>query len=489
MKKIVSLLTILLCAGAWAQTPLQQYVDRIAEDPVLRGALLGVMVRDGNGAVLAERGAREKLVPASNLKLFTTGAALHELGPEYRFRTGIGYTGAIEDGILHGDVYIVGGGDPTLGMQDSLSLRNDALFWRWKSQLKAAGIRSIDGRIIGDGRRFEGHLENSSWTYDDTGTYYGTGCNALSFYANAIDYSVSASAVEGTPVVVRQVYPETPWIHFQNYTATAPAGTGNSLYLFTTDLAPYAEMRGTFAVDRKAKTEHFSNKYGALTCAYYFWKNLVATGWAVSGGYADIDRSGQIRLGQDFSTAGPAGTPVVVGYTESAPLRAIARVTNVRSDNFYAESLYRTLGEENSRWAVYDSCRVAVYKVLEEIGLRPEDGLQMEDGSGLSRQNYLSPAMMADYLAAMEKSPAFEAFLASFPTPGEGTLRGVLKQAPDPSRYRLKSGSMNGVLCYSGYILVPGGRPVIVSIMVNNCTARTSEIRSLLEGILLKAAL
>lgn len=488
MRKIVTLLSLFLGTVLAAQTPLQRYVDKAADDPVLRGSLLGVMVRDGSGAVLAERGAREKLVPASNMKLLTTGAALHELGPEYRFRTGIGYTGTIEDGVLRGDVYIVGGGDPTLGRKDSLALKNDALFWRWKSQLKAAGISRIEGRIIGDGRAFEGHLENTSWTYDDTGTYYGTGCSALSFYANAIDYSVSAAPLAGDPVVVRQTYPETPWVHFRNYSFTGPAGTGNSLYLFTTDLAPYAEMRGTFATDRKPKTEHFANKYGALTCAYYFWKNLVSTGWEVTGGYADIDRSGHIRLGGDFSDAGPAGQPRILGYTESAPLRAIAREVNVRSDNFYAETLFRILGEENSTWSVYDSCRVAVYKVLLELGLRPEEGVRMEDGSGLSRRNYLSPGTMADFLTAMEGSPAFEAFLASFAAPGEGTLRGLLKNAPDPSRFRLKSGSMDGILCYSGYILVPGGRPIVVSLMVNNCTAKPSAIRAVLEGILVKAA-
>lgn len=490
MRKIVSLLALLLCVGAAAQTPLQRFVDQVADDDVLRGALLGVVVRDGDGTVLASRGADRKLVPASNLKLITTGAALHQLGPEYRFRTGIGYTGTIEDGTLYGDVYIVGGGDPTLGMQDSLALRTDALFWRWKSQLKGAGIQRIDGRIIGDGRAFEGHLENVSWSYDDAGTYYGTGCNALSFYANAIDYSVAAAAREGDPVRIVQTFPETPWMHFQNYAVTGPAGTGNSLYLFTTDLAPYSELRGTFATDRKPKTEHFANKYGSLTCAYYFWKNLVSTGWTVTGGYADIDRSGAIRQGPDFVPAGPAGKPALIGFTESAPLRSIARATNVRSDNFFAETLFRTLGEERSAWAVYDSCQVAVNAVLEALGLHPENGLRMMDGSGLSRSNYLSPNMMADFLTAMEESPAFDAFLASLPAPGEGTLALVLRRAaPETAaRFRLKSGSMDGVLCYSGYILVPGGKPLVVSLMVNNCTAKTAAVRAVLERILLLAA-
>ena len=239
----------------------------------LKGAVVGVMVQDAAGHVLASREPGRRMVPASNLKLVTTGTALHALGPDFRFQTGIGYTGTVEDGTLHGDVYIIGGGDPTLGVTDTVAVKPDALFWRWKSMLKDAGISRIDGRIIGDGRAYEGHLENTTWGYDDTGTYYGAGCNALSYYENAIDYLVSAGAAD-EPVKVTQRFPDTPWMHFSNRTSTGPKGTGNSLYLYTTDLAPYAEMRGTYSIDRKPKLEHFANKYGALTCAYYFWQNL-----------------------------------------------------------------------------------------------------------------------------------------------------------------------------------------------------------------------
>jgi D-alanyl-D-alanine carboxypeptidase/D-alanyl-D-alanine-endopeptidase (penicillin-binding protein 4) len=124
-------------------------------------------------------------------------------------------------------VYIIGGGDPTLGVTDTVAVKPDALFWRWKSMLKDAGISRIDGRIIGDGRAYEGHLENTTWGYDDTGTYYGAGCSALSYYENAVDYLVSAGAAD-EPVKVTQRFPDTPWMHFSNRTSTGPAGTGNS---------------------------------------------------------------------------------------------------------------------------------------------------------------------------------------------------------------------------------------------------------------------
>ena len=476
------------CLGLQAQS-LQQKVDQAVTQEPLKGAVVGVMVRDAAGHVLASREAGRRMVPASNLKLVTTGTALHALGPDFRFETGIGYTGTVEDGTLHGDVYIVGGGDPTLGVTDTVAVKPDALFWRWKSLLKDAGISRIDGRIIGDGRAYEGHLENTTWGYDDTGTYYGAGCNALSYYENAVDYLVSAGVAD-EPVKVTQRFPDTPWMHFSNRTLTAPKGTGNSLYLYTTDLAPYAELRGTYAIDRKPKVEHFANKYGALTCAYYFWRNLRDTGWDISGGYADIDRGGYVR-GADFVPAYPAGTPQVLGQSASPTLAQIVRQTNVLSDNFYAEAIFRQMGEKASGIAVYDSCRVAVYDVLE--GLMESDlaGIRLEDGSGLSRLNTASPAFFVSFLQSMTRSRGFDAFLASFPQPGEGTVNTLLpKLTPaQKARIRVKSGSMDGVLCYSGYILDEQGKPArIFSLMVNGATAKTAALRETL-GSLIEAML
>ncbi len=488
MRKMMISGALLLCLGLQAQT-LQQKVDQAVTKEPLKGAVVGVMVQDAAGHVLASREAGRRLVPASNLKLVTTGTALHALGPDFRFETGIGYTGTVEDGTLHGDVYIIGGGDPTLGVTDTVAVKPDALFWRWKSMLKDAGISRIDGRIIGDGRAYEGHLENTTWGYDDTGTYYGAGCNALSYYENAVDYLVSAGTAD-EPVNVTQRFPDTPWMHFSNRTSTGPKGTGNSLYLYTTDLAPYAEMRGTYSIDRKPKVEHFANKYGALTCAYYFWQNLRDTGWDISGGYADIDRGGYVR-GADFVPAYKAATPQVLGQSASPTLAKIVRQTNVLSDNFYAEAIFRQMGEKASGIAEYDSCRVAVYDVLENLMESDLAGIRLEDGSGLSRLNTASPAFLVSFLRSMTRSRGFDAFLASLPQPGEGTLNTLLpKLAPaQKARIRVKSGSMDGVLCYSGYILDEQGKPArIFSLMVNGATEKTAVLRETL-GSLIEAML
>ena len=477
MKKIVTvaLACVLSVATVFAQTPAQEFVNQQATQEPLLGSSWGVFAQDASGKVLASHNAGIRLMPASNRKLVTTGVALHAFGPDYRFKTGLGYTGRITpDGTLDGDLYILGGGDPTIGSQDSIALAPDALFWKWKTLLREKGILRIHGRIVGDGSAYEGHLEQPSWDYDDLGTYYGTGGNALCFYENAIDMEVAATR-EGELISLKQTYPETPWLQVTNLGVTGPAGSGNSLYLFTTDLAPYAQMRGVFGIDRRPKIESTANKYGALTCAYYFWKNLLATGWEVTGGYAHVSRGGYIQ-GPDFKETEKAGKPVELGFTEGPTLAQIARITNCRSDNFYAEMLLRAMGETATGIAEYDSCLVAETVVLKDLGLKL-DQIELADGSGLSRLNYLTPEWIVSYLQAMQKSPAFGPFLASLPKPGEGTLSMI--RFPGCERIRMKSGSLSGTLCYSGYILDKDGRPATCfSFMVNNYIGSTSEVRA-----------
>ena len=474
-------------AGAQGKQPqkgdsqLQQSIERIiCQSQELLGANVGVSVKDLGGNTIAEYNADKRLVPASNMKLVTTGTALQKLGKDYTFKTNLGYTGCIEGGTLDGDLYIIGGGDPTTGAKDSLMSDRDDSFRKWKTLLEQAGIQKINGRIIGDPHAWEGYLELGDWTYEDVGTYYGTGNGALNYYKNAIDMNVAAASLEGEPVKAQQVFPETPWMHFTNSSITGREGSGNSLYLYTTDLAPYSELRGSFALDRAPKTEHFANKFGALTCAHYFRNYLIACGIQVEGEAADIDRSGHIRT-QEFQLQEEAGNPNILATDKSCPLSEIATATNYYSDNFYAEAIFRAIGEETTQVAVYDSAKVAEKAILKQLGLNTEE-ITIMDGSGLSRRN----AVTADFITAfLTKMSGNQAFLASLPKPGEGTIEPLLRKHPSKNRLRLKSGSMEGILCYSGYILDSNGTPVAtVSLLVNGATVKTSRIRKALESIL-----
>lgn len=482
---------ILATLGLWltAQTPaqaqvpsLQQSIETIISDPALSEATVGICVRTGDGRTLADIESDNMIMPASNMKLISTGAAIHLLGPNYQYITRIGYDGVVEKGILKGNLYIIGGGDPTTGSKDSIATPMTELFDIWEKTVRDAGIRRIDGYIIGDGRYFDGMPEHPSWQWSDIGTYYGSGPTGLMFYENTQSFRASAGKKVGDPVNIVPSYPEAPWMEFRYNCTTGKAGTGDQLYMYASDLSPVAEIRGTFGVDRAAKRVDCTNKFPEYTLASYFADRLRSKG-IPNEGPADF------RLCTDID-ASSADNLEIIGSTLSPALKRIIFETNHESNNLYAETLSKTLGKKLTGSACYDSTYVAMETVLKELGMDTSYGIKMADGSGLSRKNYVSPDFFCRFLIAMMSSPHFEDYIYSLPSPGSnGTLSSNMAKSPAEmkARIKVKSGSMDGVRCYSGYVIPKEGckdETIVFSIMVNNCTAPVWKVRQLLDKIM-----
>ena len=479
-------LNFLICFSAAAQqdSDISSALRVIASDPSLSNAFVGVCIRTEDGSTLAQINPHTMMAPASNMKLITTGAALHTLGGGFRYNTHIGYTGSIQDGILEGDLHIIGGGDPTTGSTDSIAVALNTTFADWEKLIRNAGIRQINGHIIGDGRWAEGMAEESTWSYQDIGVYYGTGVTGLMFYENMLSFNAQPGSEVGAPVQISASYPQTPWMEIRNEATTDRKGIGDETYMFTSEFAPIAAIRGTFGIDRGKKRVDFSNKFPEYTCARYFENYLKGKGISCSKGAADF------RMEKEWITDGCDTTSVtLIGHTESPDLRRIAFTTNHASNNLYAETLFKTLGKHFCGSTTYESSRKALEKALRDMGLDPGKGLSIQDGSGLSRQNYASADFFCRFLKAMMASPAYEDFLRSLPHPGgNGSLQYNMKSYPAElrNRIRVKSGSMNGVRCYSGYILpsTPEGRTIIFSILTGNSTAPTWKTRQLLDKMM-----
>ena len=490
MKRIIILLIFALvtaAAGAQqSQVSLQEKVEAVAGDAAFSQSVIGICARTADGETLVDINSDIMMLPASNMKLISTGAALHSLGTDWQFETSLGYSGTVEDGTLHGDLYIIGGGDPTLGSKDSIAVNLERTFAQWEAIIRAAGIDRIEGRIVGDGRSFDGVVEEPTWLMEDAGTYYGAGTTGLMFYENMQSFSVSAGAQVGDPVNISPYYPEAPWMEFRYDCSTGKEGTGDLLYLYASDLAPVAEIRGTFGVDRAAKRLDCANKFPEYTCAYYFCNYLKNNGMECSGGPVDTRMTAGVELQG-------ASSLTLLGSTFSPTLDRIAYETNHASNNVFAETLFRTLGKELRQSATYDSSYVALDDVLKTLAVDTSRGAQIQDGSGLSRQNYVSADFFCRFLAAMMDSPSYGTYLHSLPSPGgRGTLQYNMSGQPSALRNRIKakSGSMNGVRCYSGYILPsdPSGQTIVFSIMTNNCTSPTWKVRPLLDKIMLELA-
>ncbi len=500
MKKVLFTIFILISGiAADAGTPLQQMAQNLADDPVFSHAATGIKVMTGTGDVLVDAGGDKMLIPASNMKLISTGAALFSLGPSYRFGTDIAYDGTISDGTLHGNLYITGCGDPTLGSKDTLAVPLTEVFEEWTKSIRSAGIRHIEGWIIGDGRWLEGMSEEPTWLWNDLGTYYGTGVTGLMFYENMMSFSASPGKTPGAPIDIKPYYPSTSWMEFRYNCTTGAKGTGDRLYMYTSSFAPVAEISGTFGVDRGQKRVDCSNKFPEYTCAVYFKNFLEKKGIRCDRGAADFRLMTQWMQGRTLpERTGVDGDSLkIIGTTYSPTLDRIAFATNHASNNLYAETLLRTIGKENGGSSCYDSSYVAMKDLLRKMHVGHQ-GLHIQDGSGLSRQNLVSADFMCRFLGAMMDSPCFEEFLWSLPYPGgNGSLNYNMKGYDTAlrTRIRVKSGSMNGVRCYSGYVLPadftfrPGedipqdirDRIIIFSILTNNCVSPQWKVRPMLD--------
>lgn len=501
MRKQISLISVALLLLSWSataglpRTEAQRKISKLGAGEPLRSSAVGVFAMTMSGDTIADFNRMVKLVPASNMKLITTGVALRTLGASYRYETKIAYSGKIENGVLDGDVYIIGGGDPTTGAKTDCAEPLNSTFAKWAGFLRAAGITKVTGRIIGDPRYFADPVpENMGWTYDDLGTYYGAGSTGLNFFENAQNFYVTpGSAVGNTPYVANR-YPDTPWMKYVNNARTGKKGSTNTMAYINTDFGPFGEFCGFFPIDRKGYTLECSNKFAAYTCAYYFHNYLRSNKISVEGGFADISSQGYVRTEPGISaitTKAPAQKDLtVLGSTFSSPASSIIGDANRDSDNFYAEALFKTIGKTGMGSSQYDSCYVAVENALKALGVSTAGAIQIFDGSGLSRKNYVSPDFLVRFLRAMAKSSDYEVYRNSLPVPGhKGTVEFKFPNTPLSyrERFHMKSGSMNGVRCYSGYIDSSDGDPsktIVFSLMMNNLTVSTWAINPYIDNII-----
>lgn len=493
MKNIMTIICACLISANILAQSIQHTADALTSDPTLSHASIGISIINGNGDRLAGSNENKLMVPASVLKLITTGAAIHSFGPDFRFKTDIRHDGFIENGILHGNIYIRGNGDPTIGSKDSIATDLNTLFATWKGFIQKKGIKKIEGHIIGDGRWLEGMSEEPTWLWNDIGTYYGSGVTGLMFYENMQSFSVSPGEEIGTPVNIKPFYPECPWMTFRYDCTTGLKGTGDKLYMYTSGLSPVAEIRGTFGIDRGKKRVDCSNKYPEYTCAVYFYNYLKKNGIVCSDGCGDY------KLKTEWmEETSSADSLILLGTTFSPSLERIVHETNHASNNLFAETLFRTLGKEMRQSSCYDSSYLAMNDILKKLMPGNENGIKMQDGSGLSRQNHISADFMTGFLRSMMDSPHFDKYLSSLPFPGDsGTMSYNMKGYSEGLRHRIrvKSGSMNGIRCYCGYILPEGfiykegleipeevkKDIVIFSILTNNCISPNWKVRPLLD--------
>ena len=487
MKKSVLTVLILIPLMAFGQNRVQNYIDKeMKTDSLLINAVVGIYAVDPAGREIAAWNPDMPLLTASTMKTITTGLGYEVLGPDYRFSTRVAYDGAVVNGVLHGNLYIVGGADPTLGSRDTIAFPVDSIFGIWAQAVKDAGIRRIDGSIVGDDRIFADENIPSSWSYGNIGYDYGSGTSGLSFCENLTFFDIEAGEEVGDPVRITPVGPYVPYMTYINEAVTGPKGDGDNTEYYASCLMPVGKFVGTYGVDAKPRTLAQSNKFGPATCASEFAAFLKERGVGCKG-VTDVR-----TMAADFPVPS-LNNLTCLAETFSPELRRIVKVTNTISNNFFAETIFKMVGKtlierETGRECdevTYSQATKAVKRYLKDRGVSTY-GYTQDDGSGLSRQNYVSPRFFTNFYSMMAGSRDFREYLSSFPGPGRpGTLQNVLRKA-DPELKKTiyaKSGSLSSVRCYAGYVDSKRGL-IRFAILVNNYDCPTSKVQPKIEGFL-----
>lgn len=486
---VVALWAGLLAGKAQTLTGKQALVNYLAtlqQQDGFGGAGIGVCVKYvDNGETIAELNPTLALVPASTQKLVTTAAALVTLGEGFRFKTELQFNGSFDatTGELNGNLYIRGGGDPTLGSEKFESTAVDKLLAGILEQMKTKGVKSVNGQIIGDDNVFEQSMAPASWNWGDLGNYYGAGASGLTISDNMIYLHFRSGANPGDSTWVVKVEPQVPGLMLFNEVRSGKKYSGDNAYIFGSEYTYLRYARGTIPPAEQDFTVKGSIPDPTYYCAWLLDDYLRKNGISISG------KPTTTRL---LKEAGRPDTTldsrITIGEIKSPTLSSIVSQINIYSNNLYAEHVQKALAYRLYGLGSNTNGNDALQKFWVKKGLDSEQ-LFVADGCGLSRNNAISARNLTQLLLVMVKETCFESFYNSLPVSGKsGTMRGIGKGTLIENNAHAKSGSMSRVRSYAGYVKNKKGREVAFSMIFNNFTCDNKEIKEVCEHLMIKIA-
>ena len=441
----------------------------------------GLLVVDAqSGETLYQQNADRYFLPASNMKLFTTALALTKLGPEYRFHTTLETNGTIAgNGVLTGDVVLVGRGDPNLSnrkfpyeLKEEFDGPPEKPLVELADALAAKGVKEISGDVIGDDSFFPRERYPSGWEINDMVWEYGAAISSIVVDDNTATLTLTPGDLPGSPVQA-SVNPETPDFLVQNDVVTSAADVKSDLTLTREPGANLVIVKGTMSAKGSPRKLILAVEEPALHAAAVLKYLLEERGIKVHG--IARARHDAVKTTQE--------DPQVLAEHLSVPLADAIKLINKISQNLHTETLLRTVGRQNGIWANSDDLMKTPQDFYASAGVAPDDVVQT-DASGLSRHDLVTPRAIAAMLAFAQKQPWFDIYYASLPVSGiDGTLQDRMKDTPAAGRIHAKTGSVEHVRTLSGFAETPKGRRLIFSFLSNNQGGKSHEAADALTGL------
>ncbi|HSP88916.1 MAG TPA: D-alanyl-D-alanine carboxypeptidase/D-alanyl-D-alanine-endopeptidase [Ignavibacteriaceae bacterium] len=465
---IVSL-SISLCFGhgglAFSQT-IKEKIDNLLSNNFFESALASVDVYDlTDNKVVYQKNNKFLMHPASNMKVLTSSAGLFFLGPDYYFETTLYYKGEIENEILNGDIYVVGGFDPDFSMYD-LDYFVEAI--------DSLGIKEINGNLYADVSRMDSKFWGEGWMWDDDPSTDSPYLSSLNINLNSVDVFLLGTDVGEKAQVI--INPYSKYFDIFNETLTIPPGEDNSYYI-TRD---WMDRKNTIMATGKIKRRtHISGEEEPVSMNVYRPDLYFLTLFKET-----LERK-KIKVKGNLDNFWLPYDAIHI-KTFSRPFTEVIRRVNKVSSNLNAEMVLYAMAEKYyGKPAISKNGIKVINNLISMAGMNPEK-YRLVDGSGLSHYNLVSAELMVAVLKYMylEEPELFKVLVESFPIAGvDGTLGKRMGESIAENRVRAKTGTISGVSALSGYINSKSGNVLVFSILMQNFVNNTSKARGFQDEI------
>jgi D-alanyl-D-alanine carboxypeptidase/D-alanyl-D-alanine-endopeptidase (penicillin-binding protein 4) len=461
-------------------------IDSMVNAPEFRNAMWGVLIVDplANDTLYAHN-ATKLFIPASNQKLVTTSVLLEQVGPDFRYRTTIAARGAVAEQVLNGDLVVIGRGDPTASDHmkgDAMAPLRDIADSLWQH-----GIRRITGSVVAGGNAFPGPVAGFGWPWDQLDGTSFAGVDELLLNEGLSTIRVRPGAHPGDPAVV-ETHPGKTYPTIHNRAVTVARDT----------TAAQAAGRGGRGGGRGGRASAAGTRlsvYNDTGTAAVIVSGAIALGDSANITMAQHDPDAAyiagltealvargIAVDKQAATSGTVHDDTLFAV-QSVPLREILPMILKPSQNQIAEAFLRTIGLERTGVGTADSGRRVIERQFTDWKIQP-DGYVVRDGSGLSRNDLVSPEAVVGILDVMRRSPNFSLFFESLPIAGvDGTIRTRMQNTPAQGNLHAKTGTLSMVRSLSGYVHAADGRLLEFSILCNNWTVPQADVDKVADAI------
>jgi D-alanyl-D-alanine carboxypeptidase/D-alanyl-D-alanine-endopeptidase (penicillin-binding protein 4) len=461
----------LLSCVSLAFGDLQSDVQKLINAADLNKGIAGVCIIDtATNKELVSINASKQMIPASNQKLITSGTALHVLGPTFKFKTRL---------ISNNDnLTILGDGDPTIGDPELLGLNDwsqenivlDAELKPWVDAVKVAGIKNIK-TIFVDDRIFDKNFVHPSWPADQINNWYCAQVSGLNYHLNVVHFY--PAPMRGKTATLGDIAPRMQWESIVNKT-TSKAGKN---------------YKSSFWVARLPNSNTMTAR-GNVNAVHKVPVKVAFHDPAIVFGntFAALLKENGIFVGkvEHVAPSSPQARGKVI-YTHTTPLQVALRRSNADSHNLYAESLLKRISAQaTGRSGTFDEGSSIATSAINQRLNTDTTSTVVADGSGMSRNNKISPRTLANWLSSFKvKEDVGRAFIDSLATPGNGTLDNRFKGIDlGKSNVHAKSGYLQGVCALSGYITFQERSPIVFSIIVNGVKGTVKDAKKVQEQII-----